>query len=100
MTTEIEEIDGKYVVTLIGGMDTPAAIKAEETLRQLYNTDGRDIIFDCTKLNYIASSGLRIIFRIFKGTKAKGCRVIMRGASENVKNVFRMTGFIGYFEFE
>jgi len=100
MTTEIEEIDGKYVVTLIGEMDTPAAIKAEETLQQLYNIDGKDIIFDCTNLNYIASSGLRIIFRIFKGAKAKGSRVIMRGASENVKNVFRMTGFIGYFEFE
>jgi len=38
---EIEEIDGKYVATLEGEMDTAAAIEAEEVLKPIYNSDGK-----------------------------------------------------------
>ena len=42
MKTTIEEIDGKYVATLVGEMDTPSAVKAEEVLKPLYNSNGKD----------------------------------------------------------
>ena len=35
MTTKFEEIDGKYVATLEGEMDTAAAAEAEEVLKPL-----------------------------------------------------------------
>ena len=40
MNTEIKEIDGKYVVTLEGEMDTAAANEAEEVLKELYQNEG------------------------------------------------------------
>ncbi len=100
MNVKIEEIDGKYVATLEGEMDTAAAVEAEKVLKPLYNSDGKDVICDCTGLEYIASSGLRILLSILKGAKAAGSKVVLRGVNDDIKNVFKLTGFINIFEFE
>ena len=100
MKATIEELDGKYVATLAGEMDTVAAIEAEEVLKPLYQSEGKDVIIDCTKLEYIASSGLRILLSILKGAKATGSKVVMKGVNDDIKNVFKLTGFISLFEFE
>jgi len=100
MNTKIEEIDGKFYATLEGEMDTAAAAEAEEVLKPLYKSDGKDVVIDCNGLEYIASSGLRILLSILKGAKAAGSKVIMRGVNDDIKNVFKLTGFISLFEFE
>jgi len=100
MNTKIEEIDGKYVATLNGEMDTAAALEAEDVLKPLYQSNGKDVIIDCTDLEYIASSGLRILLSILKGAKACGSKVVMRGVNDDIKNVFKLTGFISIFDFE
>ena len=100
METKIEEIDGKFVATLAGEMDTAAAVEAEKVLEPLYTSGGKDVIIDCTDLEYIASSGLRILISILKGAKSTGCRVILRGVNDDIKSVFQLTGFISIFEFE
>ena len=100
MKTKIEEIDGKYVATLEGEMDTAAAVEAEEVLKPIYNSNGKDVIIDCTNLEYIASSGLRILLSILKGAKANGSKVIMRDVNDDIMNVFKLTGFNTIFEFE
>jgi anti-sigma B factor antagonist len=100
MNARIEEIDGKYLATLEGEMDTAAALEAEEVLKPIYNSEGKDVIIDCTNLEYIASSGLRILLSILKGAKANGSKVVMRGMNDDIKNVFKLTGFISIFDFE
>ena len=100
MKTKIEEIDGKYLVTLEGEMDTAAAIEAEKVLQSLYKTGGHDIVFECKGLEYIASSGLRILLSILKGAKAENSRVVLRNVNDDIKNVFKLTGFINFFDFE
>ena len=100
MTTKIEEIDGRYVATLVGEMDTIAATEAEEVLKPLYKSDGKDVVIDCKDLEYIASSGLRILLSILKGAKASGSKVVMRGVNDDIQNVFQLTGFIDLFDFE
>ena len=100
MNAKLEEINGKYVATLEGEMDTAAATEAEEVLKPLYTSDGKDVIIDCNGLEYIASSGLRILLSILKGAKANGSRVTLRGVNDDIKNVFKLTGFISIFEFE
>jgi anti-anti-sigma factor len=81
-------------------MDTVAAIDAEQVLKPLYDAGGKDILIDCTDLEYIASSGLRILLSILKGAKASGSRVVLKNVNDDIKNVFRLTGFIDIFEFE
>lgn len=100
MNAKIEEINGKYVATLEGEMDTAAAMEVEEVLKPLYSSNGKEVIIDCKDLEYIASSGLRILLSILKGAKDSGSKVILRDVNEDIKNVFRLTGFINIFEFE
>ncbi len=99
MVASIQLIDGKYVAKLNGELDTAAAIEAEEILRPLYKSDGRDTIIDCTDLEYIASSGLRILISILKSAKANGSKVVIKNLNDDIKNVFKLTGFINLFEF-
>lgn len=100
MNTKIEEIDGKYIATLEGEMDTAAAKEAEEVLKPLYTSNGKDVIIECQGLEYIASSGLRILLGILKGAKNGGSKVLLRNVNDDIKNVFKLTGFINLFEFE
>ncbi len=100
MKAIVQEFEDKFVATLEGELDTVAAREVEQTLQPLYKSDGRDIIIDCTKLDYIASSGLRILISILKGAKQGRSKVIIRNINDDIKNVFKMTGFINLFEFE
>jgi anti-anti-sigma factor len=99
MNVKVEELNGTYVAALQGEMDTAAALEVEETLKPLFATGGKDVIIDCKELEYIASSGLRILLSILKGAKAAGSRVVLRDVNDDIKNVFQLTGFINIFEF-
>lgn len=100
MKTNIEQMEDKYLVTLEGELDTAAATDVEKTLQLLYSTSGKDVIIDCEGLEYIASSGLRILISILKGAKAGGSKVVLRNMNEDIKSVFKLTGFINIFEIE
>jgi anti-sigma B factor antagonist len=66
----------------------------------LYNCDGHDIVLDCTKLDYISSSGLRLFLSLLKAAKPKGSHVFITGMNDNLRQVFAMTGFTNLFEFK
>ena len=100
MNAKIEEIDGKYVAMLSGELDTAAAKEAEEVLKPLYTSDGKDVIIDCTDLEYIASSGLRILVSILKGARSSGSLVTLKNVNDDIMNVFKLTGFSEIFNFE
>ena len=100
MKTTIQEQENKIVATLVGELDTTAAIEVEEGLKPLFDNQGRDIIIDCTELEYIASSGLRILLSILKQAKAHGSHVILKNVNEDIREVFKLTGFISIFDFE
>ena len=100
MNARIEEIDGKFFATLEGEMDTAAAAEVEGVLKPLYEAGGKDVVIDCKGLEYIASSGLRILLAILKSAKASGSKVTLRDVNDDIKNVFKLTGFISIFNFE
>ena len=100
MKTSNEQLEDKYLVTLEGELDTAAAADVEKTLQPLYSTSGKDVIIDCEGLEYIASSGLRILISILKGAKAGGSKVVLKNMNEDIKSVFKLTGFINIFEIE
>lgn len=100
MKTIINEIDGKLLAVFEGELDTAAAIEVEKEMKPLYDNEDKDIVIDCTQLVYIASSGLRILLGILKKTKQHGHTVTLKGMNDDIKNVFKMTGFINLFNFE
>lgn len=99
MVATIQKLEDLYLATLKGELNTAAAVEVEEVLKPLYKSDGHDVTIDCTELEYIASSGLRILISILKGAKASGSKVVLKNLNDDIKNVFKLTGFINLFEF-
>ncbi len=100
MKTKFKEENNDYVMYLEGRLDTAASISVEKDMQQLNECEGHDIILDCTKMGYISSSGLRLFLSVLKNAKAKGSKVYIKGITEEIRNVFAMTGFINLFEFK
>ena len=100
MKTNIQNADEKIVVTLVGEMDTAAAMEMEKKLQPILENKNKDIVIDCKDLEYIASSGLRILLSILKLSKNNDCQVILKDVNDDIKEVFKLTGFINIFEFE
>ena len=99
MKIRIEEIDSNVVAFLEGSFDTAAAPEAEKVMDPLNNVEGKDIIIDCTDLEYISSAGLRIFLGILQNAEDRGGHVYIKGLNEKVFATFTLTGFNNIFEF-
>lgn len=99
MKVTIQEQDGNMVAILVGSLDTAAAPDTERAMQPLHEAEGKDIILDCTELDYISSTGLRIFLGVLKNAKAKGRRVFIKGINDKVRTIFTITGFSNIFEF-
>lgn len=99
MKTTILEQNGELVALFDGRLDTAAAVQTEKDLQPLANCQGKNILLDCTALEYISSSGLRLFLGVLKLAKAKGSHVYITGMNGDISNVFSMTGFTNLFEF-
>lgn len=99
MKTTIQEQDGKMVAILAGSLDTAAAPETEKAMSPLNDVEGKDIIIDCTELEYISSAGLRIFLGILQNAQGKGGQVYIKGINDNVRTIFAITGFSNIFKF-
>lgn len=99
MNVTIQEKDGNVVAILEGSLDTTAAIETEKTMSPLKDVEGKNIILDCTELEYISSAGLRIFLIILQSAQEKGGHVYIKGITDSVRSIFAITGFHNLFEF-
>ena len=100
MKTTVQELDGRLVAILAGELDTASAAETEAALKPLFESVGKDLVLDCTDLQYIASSGIRILVNLLKTAKANGDRVVLKNVNEVIRDVLELTGFVSYFVFE
>lgn len=98
MKIEIVEKNGGMIATFEGRLDTPSAVKAQQDIVPLLENADKLITLDCTKLEYISSSGLRLFLTLRKETAAKGGKVVIENINDEIKKVFMMTGFFNLFE--
>ncbi|MBQ4388271.1 MAG: STAS domain-containing protein [Prevotella sp.] len=97
MTFDIKEENGIMAVAVSGRLDTPAAVKAQQEIVPLLENADKEICLNCTNLEYISSSGLRLFLTIRKEAAAKGGKVIIENINDEIKKVFMMTGFYNLF---
>ena len=99
MTTTIQQQDGKYLVSLVGELDTLAAASFNEDLACLSaRQEPIQVEFDLSGLNYVASKGLRVFLSFYQGVVAKGGNVVVTAITDTVKEVFDLTGFSSLFK--
>lgn len=98
MTLEIKE-DGNEVIGIFDGrLDTLASVEMARQMEPLMDKADKHIILDCEKLEFISSSGLRLLLSLRKQSIAKEGVVSLKNMSEEIKSVFSMTGFFSLFD--
>jgi anti-sigma B factor antagonist len=87
-----KKAEGKNLtIVLEGRLDTTTAPKLEDEVKQ--SIDGvEELVFEIAKLEYISSAGLRVLLSAQKIMSKQG-KMIVRNASEEVKEIFDVTGF-------
>lgn len=98
MIFDIKEVDGGMQACIKGRLDTPAAVKAQQEIEPLLQNADKAITLDCSELEYISSSGLRILLGIRKNASAVGSKVKILNLSDDIRKVFNMTGFSALFD--
>ena len=98
MKIEITEAQNEVRVLLEGRLDTAAAVEVAADFKSLSEKADKAIVLDCSQLEYISSSGLRLFIGPRKDSAAKGGKVIVERMNDDIRNVFTMTGFLSLFE--
>lgn len=92
MEIKILEQSGAKIVNICGRLDTVTSPELEKSVTPLIEV-GKTIVFDCEKMEYISSAGLRVVLSTHKQCTASGGRFILRNLTAEVRSVFDMTGF-------
>ena len=98
MKINTKRLENTVTAELIGRLDTPASLEVGNDLLILQNDADKTIVLDCTALEYISSSGLRIFLTLRKAANQKGGKVVVKNINDNIRSVFMMTGFLNLFE--
>jgi anti-anti-sigma factor len=93
MTIENETLNGLSVAKISGHVDTLNAAELESSLLNFADTGAKQLLVDCTKLDYINSAGLRVFLLVAKRMESQGGACAFCGLSVNVKLVFETIGF-------
>jgi anti-anti-sigma factor len=101
MEATIRKEDGNRVTLILDGrLDTSVTQQTQKEVEPLFDFKDCEIIIDCTRLDYISSSGLRLIMAINQRCRANHCELYITGMKETVYDVFKTTGFVNLFQFK
>ena len=98
--TEIIKEGGKTIIKTDKRIDTMNASQFEKDIEPALQEQGVDLEMDCTELNYMASSGLRIIQKTMRTVMMKKGHFKMTKVSPEIYKVLAMTGFTKFMTVE
>ncbi len=91
MTINKDTNGSELVISLSGRLDTTTAPQLDDEIKGL---DGVEkLVFDFKGLEYISSAGLRVLLSAQKIMNKQGSMVI-RNVSEEISEIFEVTGFV------
>lgn len=84
--------DQEAKVAVKGEIDIYTAQHFKERLYQFVDNSTKDIVIDCSDLNYIDSTGLGIFVGALKKARLNGKNICLENIRENIRKLFNITG--------
>ncbi|BBL66995.1 STAS domain-containing protein [Methanoculleus chikugoensis] len=81
------------IVTVKGRLDAGSSETAQERINGVLDAGGRNLLVNLCELDYISSSGLRVLLATLKRLKADGGALRIACAQPQILEVFTMAGF-------
>ena len=98
--TQILKEGGKTIIKTDKRIDTMTASQFEKDIESALEEQGVDLEMDCSELNYMASSGLRIIQKTMRTVMMKKGQFKITNVSPEIYKVLAMTGFTKFMTIE
>jgi len=89
---------GVNVIGLGGRLDAYAASDIERKLDSLVAAEKVRLVVDLGQLDYISSSGLRVLLGALKKAREQQGDIILTGLQPYVKEIFEISGFTQLFK--
>ena len=93
MDIQVRDAGGVSILDFSGNLDTNNSPAAESDVNRLIEDGCYKIVFNFKGLNFIASSGLRILLSTAKKLKTSGGKMMVCDLNETVQEVFDISGF-------
>jgi len=93
MDIQVREAGGVSILDITGNLDTNNSPAAENEVNRLLENGSDRILFNFKNLNFIASSGLRILLATAKKLKTTGGKMVVCSLNDTVQEVFDISGF-------
>ena len=93
MDITIRKAGDVNVLDFDGNLDTNSSPAAESEVNRLLEEGCRQILFNFSDLNFISSSGLRILLATAKKLKIDNGKMVVCGLNDVVQEVFDISGF-------
>jgi len=88
------EKNGQFMVLNIEGrIDTTNSAAFETEIEELFNSGEKFLIFNCSGLNYISSSGLRVFLVAQKKTISLQGKLVLCDLQPSIREIFVISGF-------
>lgn len=92
-----EKIGNFSVLKIKGRIDTIHSSALEEEVNQLFESGEKNLILNCSGMNYISSSGLRVFLVAQKKAKAINGKLFLSNMQPAIQEIFRISGFSNLF---
>lgn len=87
--TQQDEYD---LITIVGEVDASSSIALDNTISEAVSSGSKNLLVDCTSLEYISSAGLGVFMSYIEAFKKNGINIIIYGLNDKVANVFEILG--------
>ena len=88
-----EKSNDVSIIALNGRLNVTTTADLEKAFNKLFDEKCTKILVDCRDLEYISSAGLRVLLAAAKQFKKISGEIALSGLSQNVKQVFEISGF-------
>ncbi len=92
-----ENINDVSIVSLNGRLNVTTTSELEQVFNTLFEENRTKVLVECRELEYISSAGLRVLLTAAKQFKKISGEIALAGLSQNVKQVFEISGFTSIF---
>ncbi len=99
LTVRTAQDRSTFLITLSGDLDLASAVKLEHALVDAARSEAEETVVDLSHLQFIDSTGLRLLVLANRSTQAAGRRFRLLRGSERMQRVFDVCGLSDSFCF-
>jgi len=98
MVLQVERVRSVTVVSLEGKLNLESCPTVESAINDI--PAGSRVLFDLSRLDYVASAGLRLFLLAAKSAARSNGKVALCCLTSNVTQIFRLSGFNTFLQIE